>query len=65
MGEMRNVYKILVTIAEGKTTCRKPRCRQMNNIKMHLTIIGCVKMYTGFMWVRAGSVKTAMNLSVL
>jgi hypothetical protein len=36
MGEMRNVYKILVTMPEGKKPLRRPRHRWEDNIKMAL-----------------------------
>jgi hypothetical protein len=34
MGEMRNVYKILVRMSEGKTPLGRPECRWEDNIKM-------------------------------
>jgi hypothetical protein len=36
MGEMRNVYKILVRMPEGKKPLRRPRHRWEDNIKMAL-----------------------------
>jgi hypothetical protein len=36
MGEKRNVYKLLV----GKRPIGRPRCRWIDNIKMHLLEIG-------------------------
>jgi hypothetical protein len=40
IGEMKNVYKILVGIPEGKRALGKPRCRLEDNIRMHLREIG-------------------------
>jgi Lhr-like helicase len=36
MGEMRNIYKILVTKPERKSLLRRPRCRWEDNIRMYL-----------------------------
>jgi hypothetical protein len=36
MGEIRNVYKILVEKPEGKRPLRRPRHIRENNIKMNL-----------------------------
>jgi hypothetical protein len=43
MGEMRNVYKILVGKSERKTPLVRPRHRWEGNIKMHLEnrVEGC------------------------
>jgi hypothetical protein len=41
MGEMRNVYKILVGKSEGKRPLRGPRRRWEDNIRMNLGEIGC------------------------
>jgi hypothetical protein len=40
MGEIRNVYKILVEKPEGKRPLRRPRHIWENNIKMNLKGIG-------------------------
>jgi hypothetical protein len=40
MGEKRNVYRLLVGMAEGKRPLGRPRCRWMDNIKMDLLEIG-------------------------
>jgi hypothetical protein len=40
MGEMRNVYSILVEKPEGKRSLRRPRLRWEDNIGMDLREIG-------------------------
>jgi hypothetical protein len=40
MGEMRNVYRILVRKPKGKRPLRKPRHRCEDNIRMDLTEVG-------------------------
>jgi hypothetical protein len=40
MGKMRNAYKILVGMPEGKRPLRGPRRRWEDNIKMDLWEIG-------------------------
>jgi hypothetical protein len=40
MGEMRNVYNILVRKPEGKRPIGRPRCRWKGNIRMNLREIG-------------------------
>jgi hypothetical protein len=40
LGEMRNVYKILVRKLEGKRPLRRPRHRWEDNIRMDLMEIG-------------------------
>jgi hypothetical protein len=40
MGEIRNMYRILVTKPEGKRPLGKPRCRWEDNIRMDLREIG-------------------------
>jgi hypothetical protein len=40
MGEMRNVYRILVVKPEGKRPLGRPRHRWVDNIKMDLREIG-------------------------
>jgi hypothetical protein len=46
MGEMRNVYRLLVGKPEGKRPLRRPRRRWVDNIKMDLLEIGWV-VWTG------------------
>jgi hypothetical protein len=40
MGEMRNIYKIVIVKPEGKIQLGRPRHRLENNIKMDLHRIG-------------------------
>jgi hypothetical protein len=40
MGEMRNAYRILVGMPEGKRPLGRPRRRWVDNIKMDLRVIG-------------------------
>jgi hypothetical protein len=40
MGDMKNAYKILVGQPEGKRSCRRPRRRWEDNIRMDLREIG-------------------------
>jgi hypothetical protein len=40
MGEMRNVYRLLVGKPEGKRPLGRPRCRWVDNIKINLLEIG-------------------------
>jgi hypothetical protein len=41
MGEMRNVYKMLVGKPEGKRPLGRPRHRWEDNIRMDVMGIGC------------------------
>jgi hypothetical protein len=41
MGEMRNVYKVLVEKPEGKKPLGKPRYRWEDNTKIDLREVGC------------------------
>ena len=41
MGEMRNVYRVLVGKPEGKRALGRPRRRGEGNIKMDLQALGC------------------------
>jgi hypothetical protein len=52
MGEMRNVYIILVGNFGRKRPLRRPRHRWEDNIGMYLWEIG--KVLTGFIWFRIG-----------
>jgi hypothetical protein len=47
MGEMRNLYKILVITTEGKTQCGRPTCKWKDNIKMFLR----ESMWDGMDWI--------------
>jgi hypothetical protein len=40
MGEKRNAYRLLVGKPEGRTPLRKPRCKWLDNIRMHLVQVG-------------------------
>jgi hypothetical protein len=40
MGEMRNVYKILVGEPEGKRPCRRTRHRWEDNVRVNFREIG-------------------------
>lgn len=40
MGDKKKVYMILEGIPGGKRLLGKPRCRQMDNIKMYIRDIG-------------------------
>jgi hypothetical protein len=40
MGEKKNVYRLLVRNAEGKSLLGRPRRRWVDNIKMYLAEIG-------------------------
>jgi hypothetical protein len=41
MGEWREVYRVVVGKAEGKTPLGRPRRRREDNIKMYLQEVGC------------------------
>jgi hypothetical protein len=40
MGKRRNAYRILVGKPEGKRPLGRPRRRWVDNIKMHLRVVG-------------------------
>jgi hypothetical protein len=69
MGEMRNVYEMLVGKPEGKSPLGKPRREWENNIIIDLKEIGC----EGVDWIHLAQVRdhwwafinTVMNLRVL
>jgi hypothetical protein len=68
MGVMRNAYKILIRELKGKRSCRRPRHRWENNIRMDLKETGwegadwiCLVHDTG--WWQA-LVNMVMNLQV-
>jgi hypothetical protein len=46
-GEKRNVYRLLVGKPEGRRPLRRPRCRWVDNIRMHLGEIG----WSGVYWI--------------
>jgi len=41
MGEMKNVYKVLVGKPERKRPLVSPRCKGKDNIRMDLGELGC------------------------
>jgi hypothetical protein len=51
MGELRNLYIILVREHEGKRLCGRPRHRWEDNIRMDLREIGGM-VWTRFIWLR-------------
>jgi hypothetical protein len=69
MGEMRNVYKILIGKPEGKRPLRRPRHKQENNIKMDFNEI----VWEGADWIHLAQdrdwwlvlVNMVINLQVL
>jgi hypothetical protein len=54
MGEMRNLFSILVGEPEGKRQLAKRRRRWENNIRMDLREVGW-RVWTGFIWLRVGT----------
>jgi hypothetical protein len=56
MGERRNVYRVLVGKPEGKRPLGRPSCRWEVGIKMDLREIGQGKGWSGFTWLRIGTV---------
>jgi hypothetical protein len=56
MGEGRNVYRVLVGKPEGKRPLEGPRRRCEDGIKMDLTEIGWGGVWSGFIWLRRGTV---------
>jgi hypothetical protein len=69
MGEVRNVYRVLVGKPEGKSPLERPRHRWEDGIKMDLKEIGC----GGVEWIHLAQdrdrwravVNAVMNLQVL
>jgi hypothetical protein len=51
MGEVRNVYNILVENPEGKRPLGRPRLRWEQHIKTYLTEIG-FGVWNEFIWLR-------------
>jgi hypothetical protein len=56
MGEGRNVYRVLVGNPEGKRLFGRPRRRWEDGIKMDLEEIGWGGVWSGFTWLRIGTV---------
>jgi hypothetical protein len=55
-GEGRNVYRVLVGKPEGKRPLERPRRRWEEGIKMDLREFGCGGVWSGFTWLRIGTV---------
>jgi hypothetical protein len=45
----------MVRKPEGKGLLRRPRHRWEDNIRMDLREMGCVKVWTGCIWLRIGN----------
>jgi hypothetical protein len=56
MGQGRNVYRVLVGKPEGKRPVERPRGRWEDGIKMDLRKIGWGGVWSGFSWIRIGTV---------
>jgi hypothetical protein len=56
LGEGRNVCGVLVEKPEGKRTLERPRRRWEDGIKMDLREIGWDVVWSGFTWLRIGTV---------
>jgi hypothetical protein len=56
MGEGRNVYRVLVGKPRGMRPLGRPRRRWEDGIKMDLREIGCGGVWSGFSWLRIGTV---------
>jgi hypothetical protein len=56
MEEGRNVYRVLVGKPEGKRPHRRPRRRWEDGIKMNLGEIDWRGGWSGFTWLRIGTV---------
>jgi hypothetical protein len=56
MGEGRNLYRVLVGNPEGKRPLERPRRRLEDGIKMDLRKVGCGGVWSGFTWLRIGTV---------
>jgi hypothetical protein len=56
IGEGRKVYRVLVGRPEGKRPLERPRLRWKDGIKMDLTEIGWGRVWSGFTWLRIGTV---------
>jgi hypothetical protein len=56
MGEGRNVCRVLVGKPEGKRPLGRPRRRWEDGIKMDLRESGWGGVWSGYSWLRAGTV---------
>jgi hypothetical protein len=56
MGEGRNVYRVLVVKPEGKRPLERPRRRWEDGIKVDLRDFGRRGVWSGFSWLRIGTV---------
>jgi hypothetical protein len=56
MGEGRNVCRVLVGKPEGKRLIGRPRRRWEKGMKMDLREIGWLGVWSGFTWLRIGTV---------
>jgi hypothetical protein len=56
MGEGRNVYRVLVGKPEGRRPLGRPRRRWEDGIKLDLREIGWRGGWSGFSWLRIGTV---------
>jgi hypothetical protein len=54
--EGRKVYKVLVGKSEGKRPLGRPRCRWEDGIRMDLKGIDWGEGWSGFTWLRIGTV---------
>jgi hypothetical protein len=54
MGELRDIYGVLVWKYEGKGPSGRPSRRWEDNIKMDLQEVGC-GVWTGSKWLRRGT----------
>jgi hypothetical protein len=54
IGNIRNVYNILIGESKGKRSLRRPKCKWEDNIRIDLREIGG-KARTGFIWLRTGT----------
>ena len=50
------MYRVLVGKPEGKRPMGRPGHRWEDNIKMDLQEVGCGGVWTGFSWLRIGTV---------
>jgi hypothetical protein len=56
MGDERKVYKVLVGKSEGKRPLERPRRGWEDWIRMYLRKIGCGGVWSGYTWLRIGTV---------
>jgi hypothetical protein len=56
MGEKRNMCRLLVGKPEGKRPLGRPRCRWINNIKLHILDMELGVLWAGLGWLRIGTV---------